>query len=460
MGNSKVTRIVYGKDLNAAKFNQLVEIADRLGKLRTEIWRRFGSINGIGVSHRIIRDQWLAEQREFDTPARLWKETLRDTLGDINAYCESAKEKVRRAIRKRTKDDKERKRLYTLLKFNKWLADPYLRRMMRKHFKHGRTKVRNQIVLDTGCYKTFEMGGQAWIAMMGLDRGKRIAIPLNTIIQPTGTLRLIIRDNRVEIHYAIDEKKIKSCGSQVLGIDKGYTEAFTDSDGDRHGEGLGELLSKESDALKIKYQRRNKLKAIASKKPHKREKIQRNNLGRKKLDRRKKRHRSNVRDKVYKATHSVVDKAKTIVCEDLTFNKKGSKFSKDQNRRLSGWVKGILAEAINSVSRRRCSSVVLISASYTSQVDSRHGVLLGQRSGDRFYCFDGAVLDSDINAAQNILSRKDDGEITLFMSAKDVKAILVKRTEEFKERLGLLNPGSSCIPTIIGASTECESPDS
>lgn len=209
MGNSKVTRIAYGKDLNATKLNRLVEIADRLGKLRTEIWRRFGSINGVGVSHRTIRDQWLVEQREFDVPARLWEETLRDTLADIKAYCESAKEKVRRAIRKRTKDDKERKWLYTLLKSDKWLSDPYLRRMMRKHFKHGKTKVRNQIVLDTDCYKTFERDGQAWIAVMGLERGKRIVIPLNTIVQPTGTLRLIIRDGRVEIHYSIDEKKNK-----------------------------------------------------------------------------------------------------------------------------------------------------------------------------------------------------------------------------------------------------------
>lgn len=254
-------------------------------------------------------------------------------------------------------------------------------------------------------------------------------------------------------------KKTKSCGSQVLGIDKGYTEVFTDSDGDRHGEGLGELLSKESDVLKIKYQRRNKLRSIAKKKPHKRDKIHQNNLGRKKLDRRKKKHQSNVRNKIYKATHSVVDKAKIVVCEDLTFNKKGSKFSKNQNRRLSGWVKGILAESINSVSRRRGSSVVLVNAVYTSQIDSRYGVLWGQRSGDRFYCFDGAVLDADQNAAQNILARKDDGEISLFMSAKDVKAILVERTDHFKKRLGLLNQGFSCT-SDVRASTECELPDS
>ena len=35
-------------------------------------------------------------------------------------------------------------------------------------------------------------------------------------------------------------------------MDKGYTEAYTDSDGERHGEGLGDLLSAESDHRKVK----------------------------------------------------------------------------------------------------------------------------------------------------------------------------------------------------------------
>jgi hypothetical protein len=51
-------------------------------------------------------------------------------------------------------------------------------------------------------------------------------------------------------------------------VDKGFTEALTDSDGVHHGTNLGEVLSKESDRLKLKYQRRYKLQAIAKKKPH------------------------------------------------------------------------------------------------------------------------------------------------------------------------------------------------
>lgn len=450
---SKVTRIICSKKMYSEKLVQLTEIAKRLGRLRAEVWQRFGSVQGVELSHRQIRDQWLAEKREFDTPARLWKETLRDTFTDISTYREAAKVKVRKAIRKRTDDNEERKRLYISLKYDGWLEDSYLRRMMRKHFKHGKTKVDNQIILDPGCYTTFKKNGRTWLKVMGLRPRKRIAIPLNSSHTPSGTLRLILRDGCVEVHYAVDAEKvcvIRPCGDATVGIDKGYTEVFTDSDGNVHGDGLGELLSQESDYLKIKYQRRNKLEAIAEAKPHKRQNIQDNNLGRKKLDERKRKHTINVRNKIFKAAHSVVDKAEVIVTEDLTSPMNGKSFGKNQNRRLSGWVKGTIAEAIESVSYRRGATVKIVNAAYTSQMDSRYGVLLGHRTGDTFYCFNGEVLQADVNAARNILARVNDPEIHLFTPYKEVKVILLKRTEQFKcgleekpVRLGLLNQGTS-----------------
>jgi IS605 OrfB family transposase len=443
----KVTRIVYSKNLNQGKLDQLREISSRLGNLRQEVWHRYGSIEGVSLTHRQIRDEWLRDSREFDVPARLWKETLRDTFDDICLYREAAKAKVRKAIRKQAKDENERKRLFTLLSLDRWTEDKYLRRMMRKYFKHGKTNVDNQIILDTGCYTAFEQDGQAWIKVMSLERGKRITIPLNTNRLPSGTLRLILRDDCVEVHYAVDSSRCstRACGDSVVGIDKGYSEAFFDSDGQVHGDGLGAVLSAESDDLKVRYQCRNKLKALAVAKPKKAEAIFDNNLGRKNLSARKHKHRTNVRDKVFKAVHKVCDKAKTIVCEDLSnpiASKK--KYSKNLKRRLSGWVKGLIQEALESVSQRRGSSLVLVNCAYTSQMDSRHGVLMGHRSGDTFYCYDGVVKHADQNAALNILARKSDSEIRLFTPYNLVKSILLERTEQFKKRMGLLIQDSSC----------------
>ncbi len=434
---SQVTRIAYSDDLTVSKYKRLEELARRLGSLRSEVWQQFGSLKGVGINHREVRDQWLKEQREFDVPARLWKETLRDVFKDIQAYRESAKVKVRAALQKRDIPSEEKKRLFDLLASSQWTEENYLRRLMRRHYKHGHTRVRNQIILDPCCYKAFVDRGRAWIETMSLEPRKRLAIPLSTNRPPSGTLRLILRGGRVEIHYAIEEEKVCSVrpsGNLVVGVDKGYSEVFTDSDGQRHGSDLGDLLTKESDALKETYQRRNKLSAIAEKKPHKRDHIRKFNLGREKLDERKRKHRGRVEGVIYQAVHEVVDKAQTIAAEDLSFALKSRTRGASQNRRLAGWVKGLMAWALYVVCRRRGASVCLVSCAYTSQMDSRYGVLLGTRKGDSFDCFDGVVLDADINAARNILARLKDPEIRLFMPYQQVKEVLQERTERFLKR--------------------------
>ncbi len=74
------------------------------------------------------------------------------------------------------------------------------------------------------------------------------------------------------------------CGAATVGVDKGYTEAYTDNEGERHGEGLGNLLSAEGDHRKVKGQRRNQLRAVEQKHlaqglTRKAHNIRKNNLG-------------------------------------------------------------------------------------------------------------------------------------------------------------------------------------
>jgi IS605 OrfB family transposase len=433
----KVTRIATSRDLTAAKLARLTEIAARLGGLRRELWDRFGSRAGVGINKLTIGYGWCPPGTEPTTPAALWKDTTADTLDDIGTHRAAAKLKVRRAIAKRTTDPAERQRLYTLLKADAWLSDPYLRRMMRKYYRRGHTSVANQIVLSQGRYRSFLRNGQAWLDVMSLERGQRIAIPLNTNRLPAGTLRLLIRDGKVEVHYCVAAEVACSTrphGAKVLGIDLGYTEAYTDSDGERHGAGIGAILSAESDAKKAIYQGRNKLKSLADAaaaegKLKKSARIRQANLGRQKLIRRTKRHRQHVRDLAFQAAHRVVDKAAVVVSEDLTATiKSKKKYSKNQKRRLSGWTKGVFADALDTVVLRRGAMHELVNASYTSQTDSRTGLLLGSRVGDRFHCCDGVVLDADENAAKNVLARRDDREIARYTPYTDVRRILEART--------------------------------
>ncbi len=205
----------------------------------------------VKLRDRTIRDQWMKEKRNFGVSANAWKEILRDAMADIKAYREAAKDKVKQAIRSRTCDKKELKRLYTLLKRDNWQNDHFLRRQMRKHFKHGENHTDNQIIIRSDMCKTFTLNGQCWLKVPGLIPRQVMSIPLKTTIEhaPTGTLRLILRQGKVEVHYQQEVEVLQNCGDQVVGIDKGYTEAFVDSDNARYGEGLGDLISKESDRL-------------------------------------------------------------------------------------------------------------------------------------------------------------------------------------------------------------------
>ena len=446
----KVTRTLHSQGLNRSKHDRLADMAVLCGRVRADAWRRCGGIATVQRSFYDIRDDWMSEGYDWHgLPARLGKAMLTDALGDIKAARESAKVPVRKAIRHRTRGDKaERKRLYTLLKLDQWDEDPFLHRQMRNRWKGGRSHVTNQIVADSGSYTTKVWNGRAWVYLQGMERGQRIAIPLKGMHLPSGTLRIILPPNgQVAVHYAVDETEVcttRPCGDATVGVDKGYTEAYTDSDGERHGQGLGDLLAAESDHQKVKGQKRNQLQAVAEKheaKGHHRkaDNIRRHNLGRNQWNRRKRRHKKRTRDHLCHAAHTVVDKANTIACEDLTASMKSAQYRhKDTHRRLNGGVKGVMADTLTSISRRRGSAPALVNPAYTSQIDSRTGLLQGRRRWDRFHCIDGAVLDADANAACNILARLYDDEITLYMPYRDVRALLAERT---RTAVGTAPPG-------------------
>ena len=116
----KVTKILHSYQLNPGKYAALEEQAFLLGEIRTGAWEKFGAVAGLKLKDRQVRDMWMAEKRKFAVPANAWKETLRDAMGNIKAYREAAKEKVKKAIRERTSDDVELKRLDGLLKYDNW----------------------------------------------------------------------------------------------------------------------------------------------------------------------------------------------------------------------------------------------------------------------------------------------------------------------------------------------------
>lgn len=420
------TVIAYSKDLHKSKFDALVEQAKLLGNIRTDIWNDYGSISGVTTDFRKVRSLYVNSNKQFPVPANAWKQTVEDAFNNIEMQREAAKVKVRKHINK-IKDEKERIRLYTLLKYNKYLEDNYLSRLMRKYLIRGHNHTHNQILVRSDSYTTFELNGIVYIKIPSLVPYKRICIPINTTFVPKGNLRIILKDNYLEIHYAVKEEPIVNHGYNILGIDKGYTEVFTDSEGNKYGKDLGTTLSDKTEKDKKRYQARNKLGAIAnSSNEKKKNNILKNNLGNKKINKQKKIHKAIIKTIVNTSINELVDTAKTIVVEDLSKQIKGKNYGNNQNNKLNKWVKGVIQEGLEEISKRRGSTLCLVNAAYTSQVDHKTGTF-GKRVGDLFYCESGEVYDADHNAALNVLSRMYDKEIKLYMPYLEVKAILTKR---------------------------------
>ena len=431
-----VSRDLYSLPLSKRKYESLLELARRLGVLRTEFRHRFDGIPK-KLNDRKIRDEYLASGREFNVPARIWKETLRDTLDDLNAYNEAVFKKVIKKLYSKF-GKQEAVSLSKTIRNGEYLNNPYIHRLIRKNIKRSYNKCRNQIVLDNCTYTTFIKDDKAFIKICSLDKGKRIVIPLRTNRIPSGTIRLVVDDksrtlriiHSVKVYH--DEQSSKELG--IVGIDKGYSEVLTDNLGNRYGKMFGIKLSELSEYVTNKYRGRNRMSAlyklsIERGKFKKAKNILENNLGIKKVSKRKDVLKAEIKREINLASKEICSKAQEITLEDLSHSFSFDKGAK-ANRNLSQWTRGLIDEALNKYAKRYGVPLFYVNAAYTSQTDCVDYSLSGVRRGNEFYRESGEVLDADVNAANNILTRRYDNEITLYHSPKKVKEILSRRSLE------------------------------
>ncbi len=416
-------------------------ICKAMGFVRADIWRRYGGLGTTGKPASDLRREITAKRLYRDLPVdgTIRNETTRDVVNDVLPYKAAGMQKVRQAIAVRTTDPTERKRLFALLRGGQWLTDNFLHRQMRKHFRHGRSQVANQFVVRSDKHTTGIVDDRLVIVVHIAGRyGEAIRLTTTSNgknVKLSGSnLRIMVKDGFAGIHYATDKGCGRPAGTQMTGVDKGYAEAFVDSDGAAHGKSFGRVLSQYSDAAAVTGKARNRLHALEKKHRAaghvaKADRILLNNLGRIKMEARKERTQKRLRTIAFQAAHSVVDKSGVVVSEDLTSPMaRKTRWGKKQNRRMSAWAKGVLAEALDSVCTQRQADHCLVNAAYASQMDSVTGLLEGKRVADKFYRVNGDVLQADHNAALNMLARYEDTGITRFTPHKEVRRILLARS--------------------------------
>lgn len=420
---------------------QLQRIMHLCGTARALTYNKLGSLSGWGLDWRradaIIRT--LLKPSEIGLPAKLWEWSVSDAMKAISAQQEAAKTFIVRAIYQRTNDYKEQLRLFDLMRNNPTI-DPWLHRIFRNLFKRGHTFLSNQIVYQNSGYTCKRLTrNTVQLEVAGLEKGKRIFLKLKCRHILKGQIRLIRNsEGLLEVHCIRKKTLVLPTGTsnRQIGIDKGYTEAFYTSDGLRIASRLGELLTAKTNRITRTNRNRYRLRAHAVNNPDKSAKILENNLGYKVKSRRLRREKATIQNFIRKDLRRVITSPVQIFVEDLSQPIKAKQQAKSINRKLNSWMKGELQASIEKIAHATGSTVSVVNPSYTSQVDSQSGTLLGSRSGDRFIRYTGDVVQADENAAKNILHRGSDGEITRWMKHVEVRKILLLRTVRYLTSVG------------------------
>ncbi|WAN68820.1 zinc ribbon domain-containing protein [Moorena producens JHB] len=438
---------------------ELLSTMKKLGIVRSESYNKLGSISHWAIDWK----KSYPEVRSFRTPeslglpSKLMEWTVSDVAKAITAQQAACTDAVVKKIYKKFpgKDNQQnRKELCRQLKTLAFLENPLLHRLVRKEYKRGHYWVKNQIVYQQGGYKCKGISRNTYqLELAGLNRGKRNKILVRSNRKIEGQIRLIYNQSvqGFEIHILVNHGKVSiPYHRPPIGVDKGYTEAFFDSEGKVHGKGLGKLASEKSDRICTKNRNRGKLWAIHRKlekiDPAKSTIILKNNLSRKTENRRYRRDQTEILSVIGQASKSLFGgKALKVFAVreawptalDLTQPIKNKRQSKAMSRKLNSWMKGKMRDSLQKWANWTGSVVTEVQPSYTSQIDSRNGTLLGKRTGDSFTGFDGVVLQADHNAAENILARGTDFEISRYSSRAEVQVVLLRRTARFLKGMGL-----------------------
>lgn len=408
-------------------------------------------------NHRKIRDQFVKDGYTSISglQARHWKLALQDAVETWDKYWQALFVKLRAKIAKRPFSAPEKRYAYFLIKGYEQFAAlmrgktpdvsfeletkvrkkvaGYIRRQV-KQLKGNAPKVRRKqlVKFDANCYSVFENKGRQYISLMSLKLGRRIILPLEGQTSITGNISLILGEEKAELHITQELKKKSKPIQSIQAVDFGYTEVMTDTYGNTYGKQFGNILTKRSNDLHQKMQRRSKLYSL--KKKHyfsqKARSICKHNLGKKKFIRKQQAQVATLKCEINRAINKLIKTKQPtlLITEDLSHLFKYNK-PPSVNRKLSSWLRGEIQNRVSFKALVEGFHHQPVNPAFGSQtcplcdfVDSKN------RLGDKFKCLHCRYEDaSDKVAATNYAKRYDDQKITLYTPYREVKTILLDR---------------------------------
>jgi transposase len=449
-------------------FEEIKLIAKRYAHVKNYVYSRYSGVNSLLILknyRKAIRDVWvqthIAEQ--WKLPARYWKLALDDAISNINSLWSNAKNAFKKALRKSDHvTDDEKHSIYYILKADELLFAVLTRRAFNKPKRISKLKIREMYVhnliqrsirkykgsvpyshreavfmIDKPMYNYIAEGDSCFIEITSTKPRNRLKIGLSDRNQYHGNIRIIVKENGIELHHLVKTKQRTIWADKnEVGIDKGYRTLIAASSGNLYGEKLNDFLNKETERLNKKNKLRNQYWALAKKYEKegnlkKTQNIWKYNFGKKKYNCQKEKHDATVKSYInFSLNHFFYEEKPSMVfSEDLSFVSWNDKFPKYLKRKLSRWIKGYIKKRVEFKCEVWGIEYKLVNAAYSSQICHKCGSF-GKRNLDVFECPSCGEMHADINAAINLKQRKDDKQIKPFTPYKDVKKILEGRQKE------------------------------
>ena len=268
------------------------------------------------------------------------------------------------------------------VKINKWI-----RKQVRK-FKH-KPIVKNARQFPVAVSKQ----ENDILAIEGLKPKDRPKIKL-TDSRKLNPSRVVLKNNKVEIHCTCDVKISKPEVENIVGVDKGFRSLIASSSGNLYGEKFNDLViekvSKHTEKSKKRYKLRDLSKKLESQgEAEKSSNIKINNLGDKKFVETSRKSSEHTKNFINESLNKFFkeEKPTTVAYEDLTFvYKKKRKYNKKAQHKMNSWCKGYIQERLLYKSYIYNVEMKEINAAGTSQTCSYCGFFAEKRSdGDIFH---------------------------------------------------------------------------
>lgn len=338
------TAMLYSEPLPDETMEFLRGIAQDYCKVKNYVYGRYSGIanvNRLTPVYNILNEmRYCGLRQQLEMPVVYYELAVAEAVGDIKGMWGVLKNKIRSRINE-NENLSEEDRLYirTVLKINSIFAailnrqeyempdkarnleidtkrlNNLLCRLVRRHLARPRQEKADSFLVSSGGYRSEEAG----LYLTSRVPRKRVFLPVKGIRKLDRQLRFIIRDNDVRIAFPIDvaARKREDYTNTVYAF-IGYSDMLTLSNGNVYGKALGSLVTPETERLSEKNNERGRIYAAYWKKTGQdsngyvgnglfdkkkevindslKEKLEKNNLGRKKYDEQKRRMREKTQN--------------------------------------------------------------------------------------------------------------------------------------------------------------------